>query len=158
MKFIGLLLIIFTATCLAEVIELEDADFFKGRVLDNYGNVQGKWFIKFYVPWCPHCQHLAPEWAKMAHSVDDEVNVGGVDCTKHDDLCMFYEVYAYPTIYYIDDSLGMVKYEGRRAAKDLTKYIQNQEYNNEDATNAKDIQKFKQMSDFDKLRGIFGLG
>ncbi|KAJ9085346.1 hypothetical protein DSO57_1014971 [Entomophthora muscae] len=27
---------------------------------------QGIWFVKFYVPWCPHCQDLAPIWRGLS--------------------------------------------------------------------------------------------
>jgi thiol-disulfide isomerase/thioredoxin len=43
-------------------IILTDEDFLNGNVADGLGNVTGKWFIKFYAPWCPHCTHLAGPW------------------------------------------------------------------------------------------------
>lgn len=38
------------------------------------------WFIKFYAPWCPHCQSLAPTWVEMASQLRGQVNVGEVNC------------------------------------------------------------------------------
>ncbi|CAI2382748.1 unnamed protein product [Moneuplotes crassus] len=140
-----------------KVTELEEKDFVNGRVLNKNAHVKGKWFIKFYVPWCPHCQRLAPEWEEMAGEIDEEVNVGAVNCSDHDDLSTFYGVYSYPTIYYIDDSLGMVKYQGMRSAEDLSDYINNQDYLREDSSKIKDIEKFREISTLEKFKGMFGL-
>lgn len=38
------------------------------------------WFVKFYAPWCGHCQHLAPTWEKMANKLKGKVNVAEVNC------------------------------------------------------------------------------
>lgn len=41
----------------------------------------GIWFIKFFAPWCVHCQKLAPAWEELGRSLKNKVNVGSVDCT-----------------------------------------------------------------------------
>jgi thiol-disulfide isomerase/thioredoxin len=41
----------------------------------------GIWFIKFFAPWCTHCQKLAPVWEELGHELQYKVNIGKVDCT-----------------------------------------------------------------------------
>ncbi|KAH8173086.1 thioredoxin domain-containing protein [Sarocladium implicatum] len=38
------------------------------------------WFIKFYAPWCPHCQHMAPTWEQLGKTMKGKVNIGEVNC------------------------------------------------------------------------------
>ena len=47
------------------------------------------WFIKFYAPWCKHCQNLLPAWKEIANVKKDVLNVRKVDCTADDaiELC-----------------------------------------------------------------------
>ncbi len=56
--------------------------------------------VEFYAPWCPHCQHFAPKYEKVAaHFVGDQrVRVCAVDCVAHDDLCKGHVVKGYPTL------------------------------------------------------------
>merc|ERR1712194_399837 len=40
------------------------------------------WFIKFYAPWCGHCQSMKQDWSDLAKEFKDdkEIGIGGVDC------------------------------------------------------------------------------
>lgn len=36
----------------------------------------GYHFVKFYAPWCGHCQSLAPVWKDLADSLKNDGSVG----------------------------------------------------------------------------------
>ncbi|KAI8335863.1 thioredoxin-like protein [Chlamydoabsidia padenii] len=41
------------------------------------------YFVKFYVPWCPHCQRLAPLWNQLAKELKDQVDVAQINCDDY---------------------------------------------------------------------------
>jgi protein disulfide-isomerase len=84
-------------------------------------NSQDSWFIKFYVPWCSHCQHLAPTWAEMAKEMEGKLNIGEVNCEQNARLCKDAKVSAYPTIYFFRGG-ERVEYEGLRGLGDLLSF------------------------------------
>lgn len=86
-------------------------------------NSQDSWFIKFYVPWCSHCQHLAPTWAEMAKEMEGKLNIGEVNCEQNARLCKDAKVNAYPTIYFFRGG-ERVEYEGLRGLGDLLSFGQ----------------------------------
>ncbi len=61
--------------------------------------------MKFFAPWCGHCQKMAVTWDNLAQSVGQEnsVTIGKVDCTQFRDLCNEFEVKGYPTLLWIKD-------------------------------------------------------
>lgn len=85
----------------------------------------GNYFVKFYAPWCGHCQTLAPTWEKLAESLDSDksVNIAKIDCTTNRDTCSEFEVKGYPTLLWIQDGKKAAKYQGDRSAEDLKKFI-----------------------------------
>lgn len=82
---------------------------------------QEPWFIKFYAPWCPHCQALAPVWAQMAKDMVGELNVGEVNCDVEVRLCKDVRVRGYPTIHYFKAG-ERVEYTGMRGLGDIVSY------------------------------------
>lgn len=80
---------------------LSDDDFINGVVMDEYNNINGKWFIKFYAPWWGHCKHLAPTWEELADIVyqnEGDFHIGSVDCTENRLACDRFDIGGYPTL------------------------------------------------------------
>ena len=65
---------------------------------------KGYTFIKFYAPWCGHCQEMAYDWEKLGESNRDkplpgvDLTIGEVDCVDNALLCLKQGVDSYPTI------------------------------------------------------------
>jgi len=81
------------------------------------------WFIKFYAPWCHHCQAMASNWAAMARDMKGRLNVGEVDCTVETKLCKDVHVHSYPTMVLFKGT-ERVLYEGLRGVGDLIDYAE----------------------------------
>ena len=84
-------------------------------------NTQDPWFVKFYAPWCHHCQALAPSWLQMAKELQGKLNVGEVNCDQESRLCKDVRVKAYPTIHFFRGG-ERVEYDGLRGLGDLVSY------------------------------------
>ena len=84
-------------------------------------NSQEPYFVKFYAPWCHHCQALAPSWAQMGKEMQGKLNVGEVNCDKESRLCKDVKVHAYPTIHFFRGG-ERVEYSGLRGLGDLVSY------------------------------------
>jgi protein disulfide-isomerase len=82
---------------------------------------QDSWFIKFYAPWCHHCQALAPNWAQMSKELQGKLNVGEVNCDVESRLCKDVGVKAYPVIHFFRGG-ERVEYDGLRGLGDLVSY------------------------------------
>ncbi|KAB8068627.1 thioredoxin-like protein, partial [Aspergillus leporis] len=82
---------------------------------------QDPWFIKFYAPWCHHCQALAPNWQQMAKEMQNVLNVGEVNCDAEPRLCKDAHVSAFPTMYFFRGG-ERVEYTGLRGLGDLVNY------------------------------------
>ncbi|CAG2118714.1 unnamed protein product [Medioppia subpectinata] len=86
---------------------------------------KGRHFVKFYAPWCGHCQRLAPTWHQLAQSFefDTSVKISKVDCTISSMSCKNYEIKGYPTLLWIEDGKVTDKYSGSRSHEDLKHFI-----------------------------------
>ncbi|XP_062510842.1 thioredoxin domain-containing protein 5-like [Corticium candelabrum] len=95
------------------------AETFKASVSRRY------YFIKFYAPWCGHCQRLAPTWNKLAAHFQDDgvVNIGKVDCTIDKDLCAENNVGGYPTLFLYQDGKVIQRYTGGRSLEELITFV-----------------------------------
>jgi protein disulfide-isomerase len=79
------------------------------------------WFVKFYAPWCHHCQAMAPNWAEMAREMKGDLNVGEVNCEVERRLCKDARVKGYPTVLFFRGG-ERVEYNGLRGVGDLISF------------------------------------
>jgi protein disulfide-isomerase len=84
---------------------------------------QDPWFIKFYAPWCHHCQALAPAWQQLAKEMKGRLNIGEVNCDAESRLCKDVHVRGYPTIHFFKGG-ERVEYDGLRGLGDFVRYAE----------------------------------
>ncbi|CAH1790318.1 unnamed protein product [Owenia fusiformis] len=63
------------------------------------------WVVDFYAPWCGHCQVFAPEFERVAESLDGKVHAGKVNCDAEQWLCQQAGIGAYPSVRYYPGSM-----------------------------------------------------
>lgn len=85
---------------------------------------QDPWFIKFYAPWCHHCQKMAPIWEQLAKDMKGKLNIGEVNCDAESRLCKDARLHGYPTILFFKGG-ERVEYEGLRGIGDFRDYADN---------------------------------
>uniref|UniRef100_A0A1L8EID4 Putative thioredoxin/protein disulfide isomerase n=1 Tax=Haematobia irritans TaxID=7368 RepID=A0A1L8EID4_HAEIR len=128
----------------------------KGKLVelteDNFAKhiSSGNHFVKFYAPWCSHCQRLAPTWEQLAKTVENlqDVSIGKIDCTVYRPICQDFEVKGYPTLLWIEDGKKIEKYSGARGHDELHAYIKKMLGNDANPEPATE----KPSSDGDKLQ------
>ncbi|KAJ1962590.1 hypothetical protein GGI12_002564 [Dipsacomyces acuminosporus] len=99
----------------------------------------GPWFVKFYAPWCPHCQHLAPIWEKLAAATRGKINVAKVNCDEHSTVCSKYNVQGYPTLKVLWEG-ETVDYKGERQLESFKSFIDTALAKPRHITDAREVQ------------------
>ncbi|ORC85500.1 protein disulfide isomerase [Trypanosoma theileri] len=103
-----------------------DASDVVAATVDDFDSVIKKGeiaLVKFYAPWCGHCQKLAPEWEKAAKEVPGEAIMVDVDCTKETKLAEKYSIKGFPTIILFRNGEEVETYKGARQSDAIVKYI-----------------------------------
>lgn len=89
---------------------------FNDLVIDNDNDV----IVKFYAPWCGHCQKLAPTWEELGKKVKSSSNgkvvVAKIDSTANEIDVPGVSVKGFPTIYFFKggDKQNPIRYEEGR--------------------------------------------
>ena len=79
------------------------------------------WFVKFYVPWCSHCQHMAEAWDELGRDMKGKLNIGEVNCDMEGKLCKDIKLRGYPSIIFFKGG-ERVEYDGLRGLGDLVSF------------------------------------
>lgn len=85
---------------------------------------RGFHFVKFFAPWCGHCQKMASTWKDLALIYSNkEVKISEVDCTQHASVCQSYDINGYPTLIFFHDGKKIQNYNGQRTIEEFSSFI-----------------------------------
>lgn len=79
------------------------------------------YFIKFYAPWCGHCQAMEPAWIELARQMQGKLNIAEVNCEEEKRLCKDARLAGYPSLMFFVGS-DRVEYDGLRGVGDLVAF------------------------------------
>lgn len=102
----------------ADVVLLSDKNY--DMMLENSDLT----LVKFYAPWCTHCQKLAPEYEAAAVTLKGKAVLGEVDCTIDKELCEDKGISGFPTIILFRHKEIITKFSGPRTAQGLVNFVE----------------------------------
>lgn len=116
----------FLHAALSEIVVLTDADF-EHLTQASTGQTTGKWFIKFYAPWCGACKAVAPAWEELATVIesvheDQGIVIANVDSTENREVSKRFEIKAYPTLKFFAGG-KMYSYKGARTVEAMQDFV-----------------------------------
>lgn len=118
--------LLFLGIAVGEVVVLTDSTF-EHQTQASTGQTTGKWFIKFYAPWCGHCKRMAGTWKELAadmetnHS-DEGIVIAEVDSTQDREVTQRFGVTGYPSLKYIAGG-KVYTYKGDRSLEDMKEFV-----------------------------------
>jgi len=111
-----------------ETVDAKDVVVLTKDTFDSAVNEAEIMLVKFYAPWCGHCKHLAPEYAKAATELlknDPPVKLAEVDATVETELAERFEITGYPTLKIFRKGVAS-DYNGPREAAGIVKFMRAQ--------------------------------
>lgn len=114
---------------------------------------QESWFIKFYAPWCGHCQAMAPNWVQLGKEMKGKLNIGEVNCDVEARLCKDVHLRGFPTILFFRGG-ERVEYEGLRGLGDFVSYA-NKAIDIGDGVKDVDAAEFKELEEKEEVIFVY---
>lgn len=80
--------------------------------------------VKFYAPWCGHCQHFAPAYAEAARLLHgSSIVLAKLDCSEDVAICSALDILGYPTVRVFRGGKEAEDYGGARKAEAIYEYF-----------------------------------
>ncbi|NXD30517.1 PDIA2 isomerase, partial [Spelaeornis formosus] len=84
-------------------------------------------FVKFYAPWCPHCQAMAAAWEELAerYKEREDIVIAEMDSTANE--LENITIHGYPTLHFFPAGPGrkMVEFKSTRDVETFSKFLDN---------------------------------
>ncbi|NWH79274.1 PDIA2 isomerase, partial [Piaya cayana] len=84
-------------------------------------------FVKFYAPWCSHCQEMAAAWEELGERYKDheDIIIAELDATANE--LENITIHGFPTLHYFPAGPGrkMVEYKSARDLETFSKFLEN---------------------------------
>ncbi|NXV96280.1 PDIA2 isomerase, partial [Calonectris borealis] len=84
-------------------------------------------FVKFYAPWCSHCQAMAAAWEELGERYKDheDIVIAELDSTANE--LENITIHGFPTLHYFPAGPGrkMVEYKSARDVETFSKFLEN---------------------------------
>nr|XP_040232227.2 protein disulfide-isomerase A5 [Anopheles coluzzii] len=103
-----------------KILILTDANF------EEVSKREPNLLVMFYAPWCGHCKHMKPDFAKVAQLLATEkvsAKVAALDCTVHMKTAEKFQIRGYPTLKLFANGQFRRNYEGKRTAQDMLQFL-----------------------------------
>lgn len=81
-------------------------------------------FVKFYAPWCKHCQAMEEDFKNAASALKGETVLADVDATVEKDLAKRFGVGGLPALKMFSDGHIIADYTGERDAKSMINFVE----------------------------------
>ncbi len=93
----------------------------KSLVIDSDDDV----FIKYFAPWCGHCQEMAPLWEELADELKDVAGlvIADMDATNNEVEGMDFEGFPTLKLYQKGSKTAPIEFDGDRTIEELKKYL-----------------------------------
>eukprot|EP00792_Barthelona_sp_PAP020_P004944 TRINITY_DN2422_c0_g2_i1.p1 TRINITY_DN2422_c0_g2~~TRINITY_DN2422_c0_g2_i1.p1 ORF type:complete len:506 (+),score=166.44 TRINITY_DN2422_c0_g2_i1:59-1576(+) len=82
--------------------------------------------IKYFTPWCGHCNELEPEFAEAAEAMNklsSKILFGGINCQEYPEFCSKHGIEGFPTIKIFKKDKFISDYLEDRKSKDIYEYM-----------------------------------
>ncbi|KAI8967043.1 thioredoxin-like protein [Mycotypha africana] len=115
-----------TVSCLSSIVYAISIELKPDTLEEVIG--PGTWLIEYFSPYCPHCQHFAPEWERFTNDYSylaDEKNFhfGTIDCSTYGDLCRAHGIAGVPSIQLWEFGKKIEKYIQGNTYDGLVNYV-----------------------------------
>jgi len=106
-------------------INSENKNLSKDLEIFNKEIKKGKWFVKYYANWCPHCVNMQRQWNNLeTHDVlnNEKINIAEVEESYFDKLNYKPDAVGFPTIKLYNNGEGE-NFQGDRTTENMALFL-----------------------------------